>query len=72
MNVLIFLVNSGIKTVISAIDGRLGFLETQDTDECESALEALGQIGSCKYVNTYKTVNLKLLILETYCIIVCK
>ncbi|KAJ4726360.1 ARM repeat superfamily protein [Melia azedarach] len=41
-----FIDESSIKTVISAIDGRLGFLETQDTDECESALEALGQIGS--------------------------
>lgn len=45
-----FLVNSGAKTVISAIDGRLGFLQSQDSDECESALEALGQIGSCMYV----------------------
>ncbi|KAH7544096.1 hypothetical protein JRO89_XS15G0104300 [Xanthoceras sorbifolium] len=37
---------SCIETVISAIDGRLGFLESQDTAECESALEALGDIGS--------------------------
>lgn len=39
----------GVKTVISSIDERLRSLESQDTDECESALEALGQIGSCKY-----------------------
>lgn len=39
----------GVKTVISLIDGRLRSLESQDADECESALEALGQIGSCKY-----------------------
>ncbi|RVW79349.1 hypothetical protein CK203_040851 [Vitis vinifera] len=35
-----------VKTVISLIDGRLRSLESQDADECESALEALGQIGS--------------------------
>ncbi|XP_015899236.3 uncharacterized protein LOC107432576 isoform X1 [Ziziphus jujuba] len=35
-----------IRTVISAIDGSLGSSATQDTDEYESALEALGQIGS--------------------------
>ncbi|CAK7327742.1 unnamed protein product [Dovyalis caffra] len=34
-----------VKTIISAIDGRLA-LESQDLNECESALEALGQIGS--------------------------
>ncbi|KAJ6301580.1 hypothetical protein OIU77_015812 [Salix suchowensis] len=37
--------NSGVKTIISVIDGRLQ-LESQDLNECESALEALGQIGS--------------------------
>ncbi|XP_011043841.1 PREDICTED: uncharacterized protein LOC105139178 [Populus euphratica] len=37
--------NLGVKTIISAIDGRLQ-LESQDWNECESALEALGQIGS--------------------------
>ncbi|KAF9666742.1 hypothetical protein SADUNF_Sadunf16G0260400 [Salix dunnii] len=36
---------SGVKTIISVIDGRLQ-LESQDLNECESALEALGQIGS--------------------------
>ncbi|KAH9763939.1 ARM repeat superfamily protein [Citrus sinensis] len=41
-----FIDESSAKTVISAIDGRLGFLQSQDSDECESALEALGQIGS--------------------------
>ncbi|XP_031266569.1 uncharacterized protein LOC116124959 [Pistacia vera] len=45
-NARMFIDESSINTVISAIDGRLGFLESQDTDECESALEALGQIGS--------------------------
>ncbi|KAF7836690.1 26S proteasome non-ATPase regulatory subunit 5 [Senna tora] len=35
-----------LKTVISAIDGRLGSLESSDRDECETALEALGHIGS--------------------------
>ncbi|KAJ6966393.1 hypothetical protein NC652_004070 [Populus alba x Populus x berolinensis] len=37
--------NLGVKTIISAIDGRL-LLEIEDLNECESALEALGQIGS--------------------------
>ncbi|KAG6793816.1 hypothetical protein POTOM_003039 [Populus tomentosa] len=37
--------NLGVKTIISAIDGRLR-LESEDLNECESALEALGQIGS--------------------------
>ncbi|XP_044493574.1 uncharacterized protein LOC123216940 isoform X2 [Mangifera indica] len=45
-NARMFIDEPSINTVISAIDGRLGFLESQDTDECESALEALGQIGS--------------------------
>ena len=36
-----------------AIDERLKVLEGQDTDECESALEALGQIGTCKYADVY-------------------
>jgi hypothetical protein len=48
--VVFFLLNSGIKAVISAIDKILESSESQDTDESESALEALGQIGSCKYV----------------------
>lgn len=38
----------GFKDVLSAIDKRFEFLESQDADECECALEALGQIGSCK------------------------
>ena len=42
------LVNSGVRTILSAIDGRLS-LESQDVNECESAIEALGQIGLCKY-----------------------
>lgn len=40
---------AGVNTVVSAIDRILSSSETPDTDECESALEALGQIGSCKY-----------------------
>jgi 26S proteasome non-ATPase regulatory subunit 5 len=44
----VFLSDLGVKAIISAIDGRLR-LESQDLNECESALEALGQIGSCKY-----------------------
>ncbi|XP_043702454.1 uncharacterized protein LOC122652703 [Telopea speciosissima] len=37
---------STVKTALLAIDERLKTLESQDADECESALEALGQIGS--------------------------
>uniref|UniRef100_A0A7N0ZTZ8 ARM repeat superfamily protein n=1 Tax=Kalanchoe fedtschenkoi TaxID=63787 RepID=A0A7N0ZTZ8_KALFE len=37
---------SGIKDVIKVIEGRFAFLECQYNDEFESALEALGQIGS--------------------------
>lgn len=40
---------AGLKTVITAIDGRLKSLESYDRDEYETALEALGHIGSCKY-----------------------
>ena len=39
-----------VKTVISAIDGRLG-LESQDEDEFECAVEALGHIGMSKYAS---------------------
>ncbi|XP_057461584.1 uncharacterized protein LOC130751874 isoform X4 [Actinidia eriantha] len=39
-----FIDESNVKTVISAIDGRLG-LECQDEDEFECAVEALGHIG---------------------------
>ncbi|THF95055.1 hypothetical protein TEA_029656 [Camellia sinensis var. sinensis] len=46
----VILMTSCAKTVISAIDGRLGLLESQDADECECALEALGQIGMMIYV----------------------
>lgn len=42
--------NSGVKIVISSIDGRLQSLEPSDRDECETALESLGRIGLCKYV----------------------
>ncbi|XP_048234837.1 uncharacterized protein LOC8289743 isoform X1 [Ricinus communis] len=44
-NIYAFVNESGVKTVISAIDGRLG-VESQDLNECECALEAFGQIGS--------------------------
>ncbi|KAI4333641.1 hypothetical protein L6164_018421 [Bauhinia variegata] len=37
---------SYVKGVISAIDGRLASLESSDRDECETAIEALGHIGS--------------------------
>lgn len=43
---------AGVKTVVSAIDRILSSSETQDADECESALEALGEIGSCKYARS--------------------
>ncbi|EOY13091.1 26S proteasome non-ATPase regulatory subunit 5 - like 1 [Theobroma cacao] len=45
-NIYMFVDEPSAKGVISAIDVRLGLLDSQDTDECESALEALGQIGS--------------------------
>lgn len=38
----------GFRGILSAIDKRFEFLDSQDGDECECALEALGQIGSCK------------------------
>jgi 26S proteasome non-ATPase regulatory subunit 5 len=37
---------SSVETVISAVDGRLGLLESQDADEFECTVEALGQIGT--------------------------
>ncbi|KDP45863.1 hypothetical protein JCGZ_15307 [Jatropha curcas] len=43
-NTYVFIDESCAKTVMSAIDGRLSF-ESQDLNECECALEALGQIG---------------------------
>ncbi|XP_007021566.2 PREDICTED: 26S proteasome non-ATPase regulatory subunit 5 [Theobroma cacao] len=45
-NIYMFVDELSAKGVISAIDVRLGLLDSQDKDECESALEALGQIGS--------------------------
>ncbi|KAJ8765235.1 hypothetical protein K2173_011915 [Erythroxylum novogranatense] len=44
-NVLAFLDEFSVRTIISAIDQRLG-LGSEDLNECETALEALGQIGS--------------------------
>ncbi|GAB2258950.1 hypothetical protein Droror1_Dr00015110 [Drosera rotundifolia] len=45
-NVFKFVDESSVRTVISATEGRLRAVETVDQDECESAIEALGQIGS--------------------------
>ncbi|KAH6835472.1 ARM repeat superfamily protein [Perilla frutescens var. hirtella] len=45
-NAFAFIDESSFKNVLSAIDKRFEFLESQDADECECALEALGQIGS--------------------------
>ncbi|KAF5772347.1 putative armadillo-like helical, 26S proteasome non-ATPase regulatory subunit 5 [Helianthus annuus] len=47
-NLLTLIDESGVKAVILAIDERISLLESQDIDEYECALEALGQIGSCK------------------------
>jgi 26S proteasome non-ATPase regulatory subunit 5 len=44
-NMYKFIEQSSVCSLIASIDARLGFLEGQDSDECESALEALGQIG---------------------------
>lgn len=38
----------GYRNVISAIDRRFAFLESQNADEFECAIEALGQTGLCK------------------------
>ncbi|XP_021667274.2 uncharacterized protein LOC110655320 [Hevea brasiliensis] len=43
-NIFTFIDESCVKTVVSAIDGRLQSA-SQDLNECECALEALGQIG---------------------------
>ncbi|KAL6553464.1 hypothetical protein OROGR_007306 [Orobanche gracilis] len=45
-NAFAFIDESSVRTVLSAIDKRFEFMENQETDECECALEALGQIGS--------------------------
>ncbi|XP_073141255.1 uncharacterized protein [Henckelia pumila] len=41
-----FIDGSSITSVLSAIERKFEFLQSQDSDECECALEALGQIGS--------------------------
>ncbi|KAL2326753.1 hypothetical protein Fmac_020180 [Flemingia macrophylla] len=41
-----FIDESCVKAVISSIDGRLQSLQPSDKDECETALESLGQMGS--------------------------
>ncbi|XP_073297150.1 uncharacterized protein [Primulina huaijiensis] len=45
-NAFEFIDDSSFTSVLSAIDGKFEFLESQDSDACECALEALGQIGS--------------------------
>ncbi|KAJ4829283.1 hypothetical protein Tsubulata_000971 [Turnera subulata] len=47
-NIYMFIDESSVKGIISAIDGRLE-LGIEDLNECEAAIEALGQIGLCKY-----------------------
>ncbi|KAK6132802.1 hypothetical protein DH2020_033445 [Rehmannia glutinosa] len=44
-NAFAFIDESSVRTVLSAIDWRFEFMG-QEADECECALEALGQIGS--------------------------
>ncbi|KAF7141665.1 hypothetical protein RHSIM_Rhsim06G0202700 [Rhododendron simsii] len=44
-DVFTFIDESSVKTVISAVVGRLGLLESEDADEFECTVEALGQIG---------------------------
>ncbi|KAK6132791.1 hypothetical protein DH2020_033469 [Rehmannia glutinosa] len=44
-NAFAFIDESSVRTVLSAIDRRFEFMG-QEADECECALEALGQIGS--------------------------
>ena len=39
---------SGILAIVSAIGHRLGSPEIIDDNEIETAIEAVGQIGSCK------------------------
>ncbi|CAN4102921.1 unnamed protein product [Withania somnifera] len=41
---------SGWRSLISVIDGRLNWLGSLNADECECAFEALGQIGLCKFL----------------------
>ncbi|KAL8147741.1 hypothetical protein AgCh_005167 [Apium graveolens] len=45
-NIYMFIDETSLRTVTSAIDGRFKEVESQDPDECECALEALGNIGS--------------------------
>ncbi|KAL8505792.1 hypothetical protein ACS0TY_016857 [Phlomoides rotata] len=45
-NAFAFNDESSLRDVLSAIDKRFDFLESREADECECALEALGQIGS--------------------------
>ena len=51
--------NVGFRALVLAIDRRFDFLESQDADECECALEALGQVGLCKYaIHCIEFINL--------------
>lgn len=43
---------AGFRAVVSAIDKSFDF-QSQEADECEYALEALGQIGLSKYATEY-------------------
>ncbi|KAM7250951.1 hypothetical protein ACFE04_022834 [Oxalis oulophora] len=45
-NMYKFVEQSSVCSLIASIDARLGFMEGRDSDECETALEALGHIGS--------------------------
>ncbi|XP_027172842.1 uncharacterized protein LOC113772470 [Coffea eugenioides] len=44
-NAVRFIDESSFRALVLAIDRRFDFLESQDADECECALEALGQVG---------------------------
>ena len=51
--------NVGFRALVLAIDRRFDFLESQDADECECALEALGQVGLCKFaIHCIEFINL--------------
>lgn len=52
----------GVLAILSAILGRLRSPETIDDSECESAIEAIGQIGSCKYPFTFVWLATKIII----------
>ena len=43
----------GVLEIISAIERTFASCEVIDDNECESALEAVGQLGSCMYPGDY-------------------